>query len=416
MIRPLLPALGLSDRLRAVFMKLVRKHNPPMAQYSWRTRLARCGALALLASPLAFLGACATPTETAGCAADGLVYVGTDGGKIEALRLDACAGKLAKIGDVADVAKPRWSTLHPSKPILYVANDVNGKNGSVIAFGIDRGTGALAKINEADAGGIGTTHLVLDAPSSTLLAANFFSGTVSSLALNADGSIGALASNAKETGSGPHKRQSKAHAHGIAVDATGHCVLVSDLGADRIFIDGFDRATRTLTADDAAHPRAYVAAPGSGPHHAVFSRDGRFVYLLDELTADLQVLRWDAQQARLSLVQSLAISSPEFTGAKSGAEVIVGNDGRFVYVLDRGEARLVVYSANAETGQLTLVQRVPTGGEKPWDFAIHPSGKWVLVANSSKVNLMRIDSASGQLSDTDQSVPSQTPLSLTFMP
>jgi 6-phosphogluconolactonase len=422
MIRPMLPA---NDRSVAGSLHDLAGTSPDMAQNSWTSTLARRAArpaLALLALPLALLGCADAPatgsarTGVAACATDGLVYVGTDGGKIEALRLDACAGKLASIGVVAEVQKARWGVMNPGKPILYIANDVTGKNGSVVAFRADRATGALTRLNEADAGGIGTTHLWLDAPSMTLLAANFFSGSASSLAIADDGSVGALVSTAKETGSGPHKRQTKAHAHGIAVDLAGRWVLVADLGADRIFIDGFDRASRVLSVEDATRPRAFAVAPGSGPHHAVFSRDGRFVYLLDELTADVQVLRWDAAAAQLTQVQSLAISSAGFTGAKSGAEIVASADGRFVYVLDRGEAALVVYGVDARTGQLSLVQRLATGGDKPWGFGIHPSGQWLLVANGAKVSLLRVDPATGLLADTGQSVPSPTPLSLTFMP
>jgi 6-phosphogluconolactonase len=362
----------------------------------------------------AFGGCASTPGQ--GCAPSQLAYVGTDGGQVQALRLDACTGKLASLGSMATLGKPRWAVANPTLPILYVANDVAGKDGSVIAFAVDRASGALTKIDEADAGGIGTTHLWLDAPSSTLIAANFFSGSATTLPINSDGSVGALASTVKETGSGPHKRQTKAHAHGIAVDPTGRWALVSDLGADRVFVYGFDRATRSLAPDDAANPRAFAVAPGSGPHHAAFSADGRFVYVLDELTADLQVLRWDAREARLSPVQSVAISSADYQGAKSGAEVAVSRDGRFVYVEDRGENRLVVYRADAGTGTLSLLQRLPSGGDKPWAFAIDPSGRWMLVANSAKVSLLRIDPASGLLSDTGQSVDCATPLSLAFMP
>ena len=370
--------------------------------------------LAIVWSLGAFGGCASTPEP--GCAPSRLAYVGTDGGQVQALRLDACTGRLASLGSVATPGKPRWAVANPTLPILYVANDVAGKNGSVIAFAVDRVSGALTKIDEADAGGIGTTHLWLDAPSSTLIAANFFSGSATTLPINADGSVGALASSVKETGSGPHKRQTKAHAHGVAVDPTGRWALVSDLGADRVFVYGFDRATRSLAPDDAANPRAFAVAPGSGPHHAAFSADGRFVYVLDELTADLQVLRWDAREARLSPVQSVAISSADYLGAKSGAEVVVSRDGRFVYVEDRGENRLVVYRADAGTGTLSLLQRLPSGGDKPWAFAIDPSGRWMLVANSAKLSLLRIDPASGLLSDTGQSVDSATPLSLAFMP
>ena len=375
--------------------------------------LARGGLAAALS--LGLLAGCAT-TPAPRCAPATLAYVGTDGGQVQALRLDACAGRLADLGTVAQLAKPRWAVANPRLPVLYVANDVAGQDGSVIAYGVNRDSGALTKINEVDAGGIGTTHLWLDAPSSTLIAAHFFSGSATSLALNADGSLGALASTVRETGSGPNKRQSKAHAHGIALDPTGQWALVSDLGADRVFVYGFDRATRALAPDDAQAPRAWAAAPGSGPHHAAFSPDGRFVYVLDELTADVQVLRWDAAAARLAPVQPLAISSADYKGAKSGAEVAVSRDGRFVYVADRGENTLVAYARDAATGQLSLLRRVASGGDKPWAFAIDPSGRWMLVANAAKVSLFAIDPTAGTLSDTGQAVASATPLSIAFMP
>ena len=374
--------------------------------------LMRCAVGVAAASSLV---GCAS-TSAPACAPARLAYVGTDGGQVQALRLDACAGKLVDLGTVAQLTKPRWSVANPALPVLYVADDVAGKDGSVVAFAVNRDTGALTKLGATDAGGIGTTHLWLDAPSSTLVAANFFSGSATTLPLNADGSVGAVASTVRETGSGPTKRQTKAHAHGIVLDPTGHWALVSDLGADRVFVYAFDRATHALSPDDAAQPRAFAVAPGSGPHHAAFSSDGRFVYVLDELSADVQVLRWDARDARLAPVQSLSIDSEPHKGAKSGAEIAVGRDGRFVYVADRGENTLVVYRADAGAGELSLSQRVPSGGDKPWGFAIDPSGRWMLVANAAKVSLFKIDPAGGALSDTGQSVDSATPLSIAFMP
>jgi 6-phosphogluconolactonase len=201
------------------------------------------------------------------------------------------------------------------------------------------------------------------------------------------------------------------------VDPTGRFALVSDLGADRIFIYGFDRATHVLMPDDSANPRSYVAPAGSGPRHVAFGVDGRFVYLLNELTAEVAVLRWDAQQGRLALVQTLPTSSAEFKGAKSGAEVAVSHDGRFVYAEDRGENTMVVYAVNAASGELSLVQRISSGGERPWGFSIHSSGKWMLVANqrSGKVNVFSVDPASGMLADTGESADVPTPVSTTFV-
>jgi 6-phosphogluconolactonase len=346
-----------------------------------------------------------------------LVYVGTQGRQLNVMRFDAVSGKLSMIGPVAEGLRPTWTVAHPRLPVLYAVNDENTKEGSVTAFAVNRETGALTRVNEVSTGGNGTTYLWFDAPSLTLLAANFAGGSASSMAVNRDGSVGALVSTIKATGSGPHRRQSGPHAHSVAIDPSGRYALVPDLGADRVFVYGFNRATRALSPDDANAPRSFTAPAGSGPRHLAFGADGRYVYVLNELTAEILTLRWDAQQGRLTQVQTMPTSSPGFAGTRSGAEVAVSGDGRFVYVEDRGEATLVVYGVNPASGELTLLQRLPTGGETPWGFALHPSGKWLLVAHqrSGKINVFRVDPTSGKVADTGQSIETPTPVSVTFI-
>jgi 6-phosphogluconolactonase len=354
---------------------------------------------------------------SAGLAQADLVYVGTQGTQLSAMRFDPSSGKLTMIGPVADGLRPTWTVAHPALPVLYAVNDENTKEGSVTAFAVNRETGALNKVNEVSTGGNGTTHLWFDAPSSTLLAANFAGGSASSIAVNRDGSVGALVSTIKATGSGPHRRQASPHAHSVAIDPSGRYALVPDLGADRVFVYGFNRATHTLSPDDASAPRSFVSPAGSGPRHLAFGADGGYVYLLNELTAEITALRWDAQQGRLTRVQTLSTSSAEFAGARSGAEVAVSGDGRFVYVVDRGEGTLVVYETHADTGELKLVQRIPTGGQTPWGFAIHATGKWLLIAHqrSGNVSVFSVDPATGKATDTGQSVATPTPVSITFI-
>jgi 6-phosphogluconolactonase len=377
--------------------------------------LTRCGLALVFGATLGAFGGCAS-VPTGHCAPSRLAYIGTDGGQLQAIRLDACAGKLANLGTMAQLAKPRWSVANPALPLLYVANDIPDKDGSVVTFAVDRESGSLTKLDEVDAGGIGTTHLWLDAQSATLIAAHYGSGSATTLPLLIGGRIGAVASTVKETGSGPSKRQTKAHAHAIALDPTGAHALVPDLGADRVFVYGFDRASHALSPDDTVNSHAFAVPPGSGPRHAAFSPDGRFVYLMNELVGDIRVLQWNASDARLTAVQTVPISSVGYQGAKSGAEIAVSRDGRFVYVEDRGENALVVYRRNADSGELALQQRIPSGGDKPWAFAIDPSGRWMLVANADKVSLFGIDAATGALVDTGQAVPSAMPLSIAFMP
>lgn len=360
----------------------------------------------------ALLGGCASaPAPLVACRPDGLAYVGTDGSALRALRVDTCAGRLALVGPVADVAKPRWTVSHPTQPILYAALDA----GRVAAFAVDRASGALLPLNDAPAGGTGTTHLYLDAPSMTMLVANFSSGSASTLAVQADGHLGERVSTLQATGSGPHRRQASPHAHGLAVAPDGRFALVADMGADRVFVYGLDRATHALQADTAG--RSFATPAGSGPRRAVFGAGGRVVYVLNELSAEIMTLRWDGAAGRLTPLQTLPVSTPEFQGAKSTSEIELSPDGRHVYVGNRGENLLTVYRADPGTGELSLVHRLPSGGDGLWHFDLDPTGRWLLVANyrSNRITLFAVDPATGRLADTGQSVESPAPVSVSFL-
>jgi 6-phosphogluconolactonase len=342
------------------------------------------------------------------------VYVGTQDHRIEALRLDTSSGALVRTATVDADIRPTWLMAHPNLPVLYAVDDQSNKPGSVTAFNVNRSTGELSRLDAVATRGVGTTHLTFDASSGTVLAANYNSGSVSSVAVRDDGSLDALTSTIGETGSGPNKRQMSAHAHDAIVDPSGHYVLVPDLGADRVFVYRFDRATRVLSKDGT---RDFAAPFGSGPRHLVFGADGRFAYLITELSADVMVFRWDAPNGRLTLTQKLQISSTGFSGAKSGAEIALSADGRFVYAADRGENEIVVYRVDAGNGTLSDVQRVPSDGRTPWAFSIEPSGKWLLVANqaSGTVSVLAIDRGTGRLSSTGHSAEVRSAVSVAFV-
>jgi 6-phosphogluconolactonase len=376
-----------------------------------RTASALAGLVAALAA------GCAAVGPQSRCAVS-LVYVGTEGGAIHALPLDTCAGTLGPAREVARVAKPRWIAAHPQRPVVYVTSERTAQQGIVAAFTMDRATGSLSALNEAPSGGAGPTHLWLDAPSGSLLAANFGSGSVGSIALRADGSLGELVSRVQATGSGPHRRQASPHAHGAAVDPSGRFALVADLGADRLFVHPFDRASRRLKPDDSAVARAAALPPGSGPRHFVFDATGRHVHLLNELTAELATFGWDGAAGRLTLLQSQPISSAGFQGIASASGIALAPGGRHLYVADRGENTLVVYRLSPGTSVPALVQRLPAGGEAPWSFAIDPGGRWLLLANhrSHGIRAFAIDAASGTLKDTGQAIPVQAPWSVAIVP
>lgn len=349
----------------------------------------------------------------------GLVYVGMHGNQITAARFDPATGNLALIGPAADMPSPTWTVVHPSLPVVFADSELgnDGKSdGAVFSFRADRATGKLDQIGRVDAGGGGTTYLWLDAPSMTLLATNYGSGSVATIPVTADGGLSPVVSLIAETGSGPSPRQRSSHAHSVVVDPSGRFALVADLGADRVFVYPFDRAAHALEPDPSGQERHYAAAPGSGPRHLAFHPNGRALYLYCELTADLQVLRWDAAEGRLALTQTVSTNSAGFAGKSAAAEVAVSRDGRFVYASNRGENTLVVYGAARDGGELTFLQRLPGIGD-PWSFALHPNGRWLLVANehTNSVAVYGVEPSSGRLTETGRSIATPNPVCISFL-
>ena len=349
------------------------------------------------------------------------LYVGMHGSDIRKAHFDPADGSLVIDGVAAQVPRPTWTLAHPRLPILYSVNEVGndgGANGSVLAFRIDRKTGDLKLISQVDAGGGGTTYLTLDKRSMTLFAANYGGGSVAAIPVLEDGSLGPRASLVIDHGSGPNKRQTRPHAHGAEVDPSGKYVIVSDLGADRVFIYPFDAKARTLWQPGPGQETHHIAPPGSGPRHTVFSPDGKYLYLLNELTAQLATFQWDAKAGKLLELDRQTTNSADFKSDSSVSEIQISPNGRFLYAGNRGENTIVVYALDSISGKPSLVQRIGSGGDFPWSFSFDPGHHWLLVANerSDRIEIFSVDPTSGKLTDTGRSVSTPKPVSITFVP
>jgi len=348
-----------------------------------------------------------------------LVYVGTQGAEagqgVVAARLDPRTGRLTPLGLAAETVRPTWLAAHPVKPLLYAVSEIgnDGKSqGEVRTFRADRATGKLIPAGIAASGGGGPTHLALDLPTATVLAANFGTGQVAALPILSDDTLAPVASVVADQGSGPNPRQKGPHAHGVVLDPTRRFVLVADLGADKVFVYRFDKTTRALTP---AEPATEALPPGSGPRHLVFHPDGRFVFVLSELIPEIRVYGWNA--GRLALVQTLSVAGADKAAVARGGEIAVSADGRFVYASARGEDVIVTYAVDGRSGRLTEIQRLASGGQSPWSFAIDTSGRWLLVAHqvSGTVTVLKRAPRTGKLALTDQSLAVAKATSIAYL-
>lgn len=353
-----------------------------------------------------------------------LVYAGTYTGPksqgIYAYRFDTETGKMTPLGLAAETVNPTFLDIHPNHHFLYAINEIgnlNGKKvGGVSAFAIDAATGKLRLLNQQSSGGDGPCHVMVDKAGKNLLVANYGGGSVASLPIKPDGSVGEMATFVQHQGSGPNKeRQAGPHGHCFIFDPANKFALACDLGLDQVLVYKFDGATGKVTPNDP--PFGRVPA-GAGPRHLSFHPNGKFVYVINELDSTMSVFTYDSARGALAIVQTVSTLPAGFSGNNSCAEVEVHPNGKFVYGSNRGHNSIAVFAIDEASGRIQLVENKSTEGKTPRHFTLDPTGKFLLAENqdSGTIALLKVDAKSGRLTSMEQTVSVGSPVCLKFVP
>ena len=140
--------------------------------------------------------------------------------------------------------------------------------------------------------------------------------------------------------------------------------------------------------------------------------------MLGELAAAVCVYRYDAKTGAAEAVQTVSMLPANYQGPKSGAEIAVHANGRFLYASNRGHDSIAIFRIDPADGKLAPVDRVAARVKTPRNFAIDPTGRFLLAAgqDSNAIATFRIDSNSGLLTPAGDPVESPAPVSLVFAP
>jgi 6-phosphogluconolactonase len=244
------------------------------------------------------------------------------------------------------------------------------------------------------------------------LVANYTTGTVAMLPIQADGGLGPATDVVQHSGSSVHpKRQTGPHAHCILPDPTNHFAIAVDLGMDKLLIYKMDLERGKLSG----HVEVKVH-PGSGPRHLRFHPNGRYAYLLNELNSTLISYRYHSEVGTFEELEIVPTLPQEFKGRNLCADVHVSPDGKYLYASNRGHDSIVCFLIDENNGKLTYRNHTPTGGKEPRNFAIDPSGAFLFAANQNTNNIVtfRIDPATGQLFKTGHEVEVSMPVCVKF--
>ena len=312
------------------------------------------------------------------------------------------------------VQNPSFLAISKNRKFVYAVNETGGENkGGVSAFAFDAPTGALTFINKQNSEGDHPCYISVDKKSKNVFVGNYTGGNLSVLNILPNGGISPAVQTIQHVGTSVNKdRQEKAHMHCSVLSPDGKYVFTADLGTDEVTSYRYSPWNVQTPLAQASVTKVLA---GSGPRHLTFHPNGKYAYLVQELNASVSA--YDCKNGKLTLKQTISMVSDDFKGKVGAADIHVSPDGKFLYASNRGDANdIAIYSID-KIGKLVFVGSQSTLGKTPRNFAIDPSGKFLLVANqeTDDIYVFKRDLATGLLTKTAHKINVGAPVFLNFV-
>ncbi|OUM01071.1 lactonase family protein [Variovorax sp. JS1663] len=306
--------------------------------------------------------------------------------------------------EVFDVeADGRWvhaRTIEAGDNPSYLAIDragrclhaVHGDGDAVSSFAISP-DGALCPIGRRGTQGRNPVHLVFSPRARWVLVANYATGSVVSLPVQDDGSLGDVAHRlALPERMGPHRSQQRGpHPHQLVFDPSGRWLLVPDKGADAVHTLAFDERSGRLSLT-----ASLEVAPGGGPRHMVLSPEGRHAWIVLELSSQVLGASFDRDSGRLAPFQRVPSVPEDFAGENTAAGIVYLAQQNLLFVSNRGHGSVVRFAVEPGRGALSAPSWIGTGGQVPRFIAGLPGASTLLAANEDADTIVALPGGDAQ--------------------
>ena len=326
-------------------------------------------------------------------------------------------GDITLKAKAAGISNPSYLAISDDQDFVYAVNETGRENpGGVSSFKFEPKSGDLKFLNKVKSMGDDPCYISIDKKGKHVFVGNYSGGNLSAFKVQPDGSLYDAMQVIQHYGSSVNKsRQEKPHVHCTIISPDQKYLFVADLGTDKVNTYKIrNRSFPNILQEQ--QPPFTAVAPGSGPRHLTFHTNGKIAYLVHEITADVSVYQY--HKGKLTPIQSISMLAPGFKGNNGAADIHVSADGKFLYASNRGDANEIVIYVIDQDGKLSLTGRQPTLGKGPRNFAIDPSGNYLLAANqnSDEVVIFKRDRLSGLLSDSGKRLQVGQPVCLKFAP
>ena len=317
-------------------------------------------------------------------------------------------GKLASVR----VTNPSYLALCADRKCLYTVSENTDTPSYANVFGIESKTGHFTRKGRRMTKGEAPCYIAADPRSRFVATANYAGGSISVFPLEEEGNLEPVSQLIRFSGQGiDPKRQEAPHIHCVGFSPDGRYLFATDLGTDSIYRFEVEyTGGKTFLKENTE--TVFPIASGSGPRHFRFSPDGKFFYLVNELSG--AVMAFGYRTGALSPLQTISIGDT-FRG--DGGDIVLTPDGKYLYAsLREGDDGIGIFSVDRKSGRLTKTDYMRTAVH-PRNLAVSPDGKFLLCSamKDNRIEAYSISPKNGMLVKTDARVEINSPACVVFM-
>lgn len=317
----------------------------------------------------------------------------------------------SKLLSETKVDNPSYLTLTEDEKYIYAVSENDDKTAAANAYEFDKQSGKLKFINQQLTGGAAPCYITVDKSGKHVVTANYSGGSVTVFNTKDGGGLDVASDVISFTGKGVDaKRQTQPHIHCVRYTPDGNYLFATDLGTDKIhkFVVNENVLGSHLKV---GIPQSVKVADGSGPRHLTFHPNGKFAYLITEMSGE--VIAFDYGNGTLSQIQSV---KSDTLNAQGSADIHISPDGKFLYSSNRLQGDgIAIFTINEADGRLSKVGYQNTGVH-PRNFILTPNGKYLLVASrdDNVIQIFARDEKTGLLENTFKDIKLDMPVCLQF--
>lgn len=283
--------------------------------------------------------------------------------------------RLKKATNIIQIGGPTY--FQKDKGLIFTIDNAGDKGGIAV---FKNNNDKYEQVDSYLTPGSSPAYIGINQAKKLLYTANYHTAVLSVFKYDNQGKLTLLDTDmhtAKTLGPRPEQKDG-AHPHFFDETPAGNLVCC-DLGNDTVEFYRLNKQNKL------EHLATYKSEAGFGDRHIVFSKDGNYFYVAGELSSKINVVKFNEQSWNFENIATYSTIPTDWTSHNGAAAIRISNDGKFIYVSNRGNDSLAVFAVQSDH-TLKLSQRISVFGEFPRDFNWDKTEKYVVAANQNTDN------------------------------